>query len=208
MLWLIIGLAVFSFVLVLILGHQDEKNASLTAENKLMRERLAAFNDAGLQPGDDLSQLQNYNRPLTVENAMEAIRYNGYVPDSDGKWICFMVQGERFFVDVTGFPVAHFVYPFSLDENHDMANLRAATELLPDRIIIGRAHIDNDQKGISFIADGIERNYGHFRDSLNDYIHLLYETRARHKAIYDDLQARTDKDKALASWGTQPKVLS
>lgn len=40
MLWLIIGLAVFSFVLVLILGHQDEKNASLTAENKLMKERL------------------------------------------------------------------------------------------------------------------------------------------------------------------------
>ena len=42
MLWLIISLAVFSFVLVLILGHQDEKNASLTAENKLMKERLTA----------------------------------------------------------------------------------------------------------------------------------------------------------------------
>ena len=85
MLWLIIGLIVFSFILVLILGHQDGKNASLSAENKLMKERLSAFSEAGLQPGDDLSQLQNYNRPLTLENAMEAIRYNGYVPDSDGK---------------------------------------------------------------------------------------------------------------------------
>ena len=145
MLWLIISLAVFSFVLVLILGHQDEKNASLTAENKLMKERLSAFSDAGLQLGVDLSQLQNYNRPLTIESAMEAIRYNGYVPDSAGKWMCFVVQGERFFVDVTGYPVAHFVYPFSLDESHNMANLRTANELLPDRIIIGRAHIDNDQ---------------------------------------------------------------
>ena len=208
MLWLIIGLSVFSFVMVLILGHQDEKNASLSAENKLMKERLSAFGKAGLQPGDDLSQLQKYNRPLTVENAMEAIRYNGYVPDSDGKWICFMVQGERFFVDVTSYPVAHLISHFSIDENHNIVNLKAATELLSDRIIIGRAHIDNDQQGISFIADGIERNYGHFRDSLNDYIHLLYETRARHRAIYDDLQARTDKDKALISWDTQPKVLS
>lgn len=89
-----------------------------------------------------------------------------------------------------------------------MANLRAANELLQDRIIIGRAHIDNDQQGISFIADGIERNYGHFRDSLNDYIHLLYETRARHKAIYDGLQAKANKDKAMATWGAQPKVMS
>lgn len=208
MLYLIIGLAVFSFVLLLILGNQDEKNASLSAENGLMRERLSTFYDAGLQPGDDLSQLQNYNRQLTIDNAMDAIRYNGYVPDSDGKWICFMVQGERFFVDVTGYPIAHFVYPFSLDETHNMVNLRAATEMLPDKIIIGRAHIDNDQQGISFIADGIERSYGHFRDSLNDYIHLLYETRARHKAIYDDLQARTDKVKALASWDTQQIILS
>lgn len=59
----------------------------------------------------------------------------------------------------------------------------------------------------SLIADGIERNYDHFRDNVNDCIHLLYETKARHKVIYDDLQARTDKDKALSSWGTTAKVL-
>ena len=46
MLWLIIGLAVFNFILVLILGHQDEKNAALSAENGLMKERLAAFQEA------------------------------------------------------------------------------------------------------------------------------------------------------------------
>lgn len=206
--WFIIGLIVLSFILVLILGHQDEKIASLSVDNKLMKERLSAFSEAGLQPGDDLFQLQNYSRPLTIGNAMEAIRYNGYTPDSDGKWICFLVTGERFYVDVTGYPVAHFLYPISLDENHNIANLREAAELLPDKIIIGRANIDNHQRVIYFIADGIERNYGHFRDSLNDYIHLLCETRARHEAIYNDLQVRTDIDKALASCVSQPKVLS
>lgn len=93
MLWLIICLAVFFFTLVLILGHQDEKNASLNAENKIIKEHLFTFNDAGLQSGNDLSQAQNHNRPLTLENTLEAIRYNGYVPDSNGKWIYFMVQG-------------------------------------------------------------------------------------------------------------------
>ena len=85
MLWLIIGLAVFSFILVLILGHQDEKNAALSAENVLMKERLAAFQEAGINPDDNMSQIQDYTRRLTIETAMEAIRYNGYVPDSDGK---------------------------------------------------------------------------------------------------------------------------
>lgn len=202
MLWLIISLAVFSFILVLILGHQDEMNAALSVENKLMKERLAALDAAGLHPGDDLSQLQNYNRPLTIENAMEAIRYNGYVPDSDGKWICFMVQGEKLFVDVTSYPVAHFVYPFSLDGKYNLGDLHAATEKLPERIIMGSAHIDEDQKGISFFVDGIERNYGHFRDTLNDYIYLLYETRKRHKALYEEL--RDERQKAQMSFLQNP----
>ena len=194
MLWLIIDLAVFSFILVLILGHQDEKNAALSAENGLMKERLAAFQEAGINPDDNMSQIQDYTRKLTIETAMEAIRYNGYVPDSDGKWICFMVQGERFFVDVTGYPVAHFVYPFSLDEDHNLEDLQAATDMLPERIIMGTSHIDNDKQGISFIVDGIERNYGHFRDALNDYIHLLYETRKRHRALYEEFQAKRQKE--------------
>ena len=194
MLWLIISLAVFCFVLLLILSQQDDEKSVLTAENRIMRDRLTAFSEAGLKPGDDLSQLQDYNRPLSIETAMEAIRYNGYVPDSDGKWICFMVQGERIFVDVTGDPIAHFVYPFSLDEDHNLEDLQTATDILPERIIIGRAHIDNDKQGISFIADGIERNYGHFRDALNDYIHLLYETRKRHRALYEEIQAKRQKD--------------
>ena len=194
MLWIIICLAVFSFVLLLILSHQDDEKAALIMENSLLRDRLTAFYDAGIKPGDDLCQLKNYNRPLTTETAMEAIRYNGYVPASDGKWICFMIEGERFFVDVTGYPVAHFVYPFSLDENHNLEDLQAATNMLPERIIMGTAHIDNDKKGISFIVDGIERNYGHFRDALNDYIHLLYETRKRHRALYDEFQTKRQKE--------------
>ncbi len=70
-----------------------------------------AFREAGINPDDNMSQIQDYTRKLSVETAMEAIRYNGYVPDSDGKWNCFIVQGG-FFVDVMGYPVAHFVYPF------------------------------------------------------------------------------------------------
>ena len=139
---------------------------------------------------------------------MEAIRYNGYVPDSDGKWICFMVQDERFFVDVTGFPVAHFIYPFSLDQNLNLENLQLATDRLPERIIMGRAHIDDDKQGISFFVDGIERNYGHFRDSLNDYIQLLYETRKRQRALYEELEEEREKRKIPSFANTKQTILS
>lgn len=37
MLWSIIGRAVSCFILVLILSHQDEKNAAQSAENGLMK---------------------------------------------------------------------------------------------------------------------------------------------------------------------------
>lgn len=208
MLWIIISLAVFSFVLLIILGHQDERNASLKAENGLLKDRLSTTPEVETEKRLLVREKQDYLRPLSIETAMEAIRYNGYVPESDGKWICFMVQGERFFVDVTGTPIAHFVYPFSLDDSTNLTNLKKATDILPERIIISRAHIDNDQQGISFVVDGIEHNYGHFRDSLCDYIHLLYETRARHKAIYEDLQSRPDKEKVFDTWANQQKVLS
>ena len=78
--------------------------------------------------------------------------------------------------------------------NHNLEDLQAATDMLPERIIMGTFHIDNDKQGITFIVDGIERNYGHSRDALNDYSHLLHETRKRRRALYEEFQAKQQKE--------------
>lgn len=152
-----------------------------------------AFREAGINPDDNMSQIQDYTRKLSVETAMEAIRYNGYVPDSDGKWNCFIVQGG-ILCRCYGISGRSLCLPFSLDVNHNLEDLQAATDMLPERIIMGTFHIDNDKQGITFIVDGIERNYGHSRDTLNDYSHLLYETRKRRRALYEEFQAKQQKE--------------
>ncbi|MBQ6311210.1 MAG: hypothetical protein IJK74_06650 [Bacteroidales bacterium] len=143
--------------------------------------------------------LEEYTRQLNVETAMEAIKYNGFIPETDGTWIRFMVQGEKFFVDVTRCPVVHFSYSFSIDQNHNVEDMKKAMLLLSDRIIMGRAYIEEDNEGISFIVDSFERNYGHFRDTLNDYINLLYETRRRFGILYDEIQTKRNEENKIIS---------
>ena len=48
MLGVVICLAVFCFILLLILGCQDNKNARLAAENGLMKGRIETLQERGM----------------------------------------------------------------------------------------------------------------------------------------------------------------
>ena len=48
--------------------------------------------------------------PLDKELAVEAIRYNGYVPNSNGLWITYNVQGEHYAINVERFPRMGHLY--------------------------------------------------------------------------------------------------
>ena len=52
MLGLVICLAVFCFILLLILGRQDDKNAKLAAENGLMKGRMETLQERGAIAGE------------------------------------------------------------------------------------------------------------------------------------------------------------
>ena len=91
--WIIITLSVFCFILLLILGKQDEKDTSLSVENRLLKDRLTALQDAGARPSDEIPQPEQHDKELTQELVCEAVRFNGYVPTPDDGFVMFMVGG-------------------------------------------------------------------------------------------------------------------
>ena len=93
-------IAIISIVAAILLALyvskcQDCK--ALERDNKWLKEQR----EQAVEPVavDDVN-----NHPLDKETAMEAIRYNGYLPEADGHWITFMAQGEHYAIDADRFP--------------------------------------------------------------------------------------------------------
>ena len=115
------------------------------------------------------------DRTLDPETAMEAIRYNGFVPETDGHWITFMSQGEHFAIDAERFPVLVLMKHYNLDrKEYDMDLMHKAAHQVSDDIIMGKVLFTGDEEdGIAFQIAAIENKYGHFKESLTRYINII-----------------------------------
>ena len=132
------------------------------------------------------------NHPLDKESAMEAIRYNGYVPETDGHWITFMAQGEHYAIDADRFPVMVMMKHYNLDHKEwDMDLMHKAAHQVSDDIIMGKVLFTGEEEdGIMFQITAIENKYGHFKDCLTRYISIIEDSQARMDQIYKDLKAK------------------
>lgn len=137
------------------------------------------------------------NHQLDKESVMEAIRYNGYVPDADENWITIMVQGELYVIDPDRFPIMTIMKPYSLDHNkRDMNLLHMAAQQVSDELIMAKVIFTGEHEdGIAFQLVAIENKYGHFKDCLTKYISIIEEAHTRTNNIYNDL---VEKNKELS----------
>ena len=128
-------------------------------------------------------------RPLDKDTAMEAIRYNGYVPDFDGKYITFMVQGEQYIVYTERLPFVAIRKQYNVDsEKWNMDLLREAAHQVSDELLLGKALIcGEDEDGLAFQVGAIETTYGHFKDCLPRYVSILEDTQARMGQLYNQM---------------------
>lgn len=146
----------------------------------------------------DYKQLENTPAPvvdahqLDKETAMEAIRFNGYVPDADEHWIRFMVQGELYAIDADRFPVMVLMRHYSLDHNDwDMDLMHKAAHQVSDELIMCKVlFCGEDEDSIVFQLSAIEDKYGHFKDCLTRYISIIEESYARMSEIYNEMCAK------------------
>ncbi len=179
----IISIVAAIFLALYVSKSQDYKQ--LERDNKWLKEqRNQVAESVGV---DDVDV-----HPLDKETAMEAIRFNGYVPDADEHWIKFMVQGEHYAIDADRFPVLVMMKHYNLDHNEwDMDLMHKAAHQVSDELIMGKVLFTGEEEdGIAFQITAIENKYGHFKDCLTRYISIIEESQARMSKIYNDMEAK------------------
>lgn len=185
---MIMVIAIISIVAAVLLAlyvskSQDYK--ALERDNKWLKEqREQAPEPVAVDDVDD--------HPLDKETAMEAIRYNGYVPEADGHWITFMAQGEHYAIDADRFPVMVMMKHYNLDrKEYDMDLMHKAAHQVSDDIIMGKVLFTGEEEdGIAFQITAIENKYGHFKDCLTRYISIIDESQSRMSQLYNDMDAK------------------
>lgn len=179
----IISIVAAIFLALYVSKSQDYKQ--LERDNKWLKEqRNQVTESVGV---DDVDV-----HPLDKETAMEAIRFNGYVPDADEHWIKFMVQGEHYAIDADRFPVLVMMKHYNLDHNEwDMDLMHKAAHQVSDELIMGKVLFTGEEEdGIAFQITAIENKYDHFKDCLTRYISIIEESQARMSKIYNDMEAK------------------
>ena len=192
---MIMVIAIISIVAAVLLAlyvskSQDYK--ALERDNKWLKEQRE-------QAPEPVAVDDVDNHPLDKETAMEAIRYNGYVPEADGHWITFMAQGEHYAIDADRFPVMVMMKHYNLDrKEYDMDLMHKAAHQVSDDIIMGKVLFTGEEEdGIMFQITAIENKYGHFKDCLTRYISIIDESQSRMSQLYNDMDAKQKENLSL-----------
>ena len=112
--------------------------------------------------------------PLTVENIADAIRFEGYFPETEDEGIRFKVQGQSYQVDTSRLPLLFVFKGYSIDPNDwDMGIFREAAHIMSDRLVMVKASISDDDKSLQFFVAARDRNSESFRANLTTYLGII-----------------------------------
>ena len=178
-------ISIVAAVLLALYVSKSQDYKALERDNKWLKEQRE-------QAPEPVAVDDVDNHPLDKETAMEAIRYNGYVPEADGHWITFMAQGEHYAIDADRFPVMVLMKHYNLDrKEYDMDLMHKAAHQVSDDIIMGKVLFTGEEEdGIAFQITAIENKYGHFKDCLTRYISIIDESQSRMSQLYNDMDAK------------------
>ena len=178
-------ISIVAAVLLALYVSKSQDYKALERDNKWLKEQRE-------QTPEPVAVDDVDNHPLDKETAMEAIRYNGYVPEADGHWITFMAQGEHYAIDADRFPVMVMMKHYNLDrKEYDMDLMHKAAHQVSDDIIMGKVLFTGEEEdGIAFQITAIENKYGHFKDCLTRYISIIDESQSRMSQLYNDMDAK------------------
>ena len=178
-------ISIVAAVLLALYVSKSQDYKALERDNKWLKEQREQIPEPVAVNDVD-------NHPLDKESAMEAIRYNGYVPEADGHWITFMAQGEHYAIDADRFPVMVMMKHYNIDHiEWDMDLMHKAAHQVSDDIIMGKVLFTGEEEdGIMFQITAIENKYGHFKDCLTRYISIIDESQSRMSQLYNEMDAK------------------
>lgn len=179
----IISIVAAIFLALYVNKSQDYK--MLERDNKWLKEQRNKITEPVSVDEVDL-------HPLDKESAMEAIRFNGFVPEANEHWITFMSKGEHYVVDSERFPIMVMMKHYGLDHTEwDMDLMHKAAHQVSDELIMCKVLFTGDEEdGIAFQISSIENKYGHFKNCIPRYISIIEESQARMSKIYNEMEAK------------------
>lgn len=178
--------AFIAIVFILLYMKENEKCEDLKYENDKLKKNAV---QAGIE---NAAARDHDSRGLDRDLIMEAIRYNGFVPeaDADEHWIFFKKQGDTYGIVTERLPMFIIMRHYDLDKKEwNMELLRQAAHKVSDEIIMAKVLLTGeDENGISFQITSLEDNYEHLKDFLCQYLSIIDESYARLFDIYNELE--------------------
>ena len=179
--------AFIAIVFILLYMKENEKCEDLKYENDKLKKNAVQASTVSAASVDDQG-----SRRLDRELIMEAIRYNGFVPevDTDENWIFFKKLGLTYGIVTERLPMFIIMRHYDLDKKEwNMELLRQAAHKVSDEIIMAKVLLTGeDENGISFQITSFEDNYEHLKDFLCQYLSIIDESYARLFDTYNELE--------------------
>lgn len=204
--------AVIAIIFILLYMKENEKCEGLKYDNEKLKKNAA---QAGIV--NAAASCDHNSRRLDKELIMEAIRYNGFVPeaDTDENWVFFKKLGLTYGIVTERLPMFIIMRHYDLEKNEwNMELLRQAAHKVSDEIIMAKVLLTGeDENGISFQITSFEDNYEHLKDFLCQYLSIIDESYDRLFDIYNELENKksemslTNQGRSLNMTGAK-KVVS
>ena len=195
-------LAVACAILAYLLHSENKKRMKLFEDysDMMARVELAA---------EEPEEFGPLGESLTIAGVEKAVKYIGYVPNSENTWVSFMAQGERYISETSQLPRLHIIKDYQVDcKDWEMDLLRHAAHLMSDDMVMGKAIFFDEENGkadLRFLVTAMDRNYASLRNNLVSYMSIIEEGRGRMHEIYENL-VKEKRDAALALNPVLPQV--
>lgn len=191
--------AVIAIIFILLYMKENERCENLKYDNEKLKKNAA---QAGIV--NAAASCDHNSRRLDKELIMEAIRYNGFVPevDTDENWVFFKKLGLTYGIVTERLPMFIIMRHYDLDKKEwNMELLRQAAHKVSDEIIMAKVLLTGeDENGISFQITSFEDNYEHLKDFLCQYLSIIDESYARLFDTYNELENKKS-EMSLANQG-------
>ena len=177
--------------------------------NRKLSEQMARQQETNLEllkriPVSDAGSAEG-PKPLTVDTIVEAVRFNGFIPEKNKETVSFRAHGENYQIEAERLPLFFIVKGFNVNtEEWDLDLMREAAAKMSDEIAIVKADVSDDGKTLRFFVGAHDRNYESFRDNLTSYLSILESGQRFFRDEYD----RMEKEQENAALSTQPIVPS
>ena len=152
--------------------------------------------------------------PLTVEKIADAIRMEGFFPETEEDGVRFKAQGEIFYIDAGRLPLIFLLKSYNVDpKDWEMDLLRDAAHLMSDELIMVKATFLDEGRTLNFFVAAQDRNYESFRANLTNYMHILEDGQRKmneeyHRLVDEKREAALAANPVIPSTQSENKVLS